>query len=162
MWGSILNAIGGIFTGLFGGGSGGSNQTVVSQLADKILPETAKERAAAAIAQEDEDIKDVSSARTYNAPDMPIVQYTVGMGIIPFFMLWMLDVVDRIVDTVNHLIRPGVLVWLIGGFMKRWPLPDPKVVDPQLWTTFMIVITFFFGARTLVTDVPKLIAAFKK
>lgn len=152
MWGIL----GSIFTSLFGGSTGArqsGGQQLASSLADKILPETAKEVQAAAIEEEKTDIADVNAARSYNAPDMPVVQYQPGMGIIPFFLMWVLDLIDRLVDTVNHIIRPGVMIWLIGGMMKRWPLPDPNIVDPQIWRVFLIVITFFFGGRTLVKDV---------
>lgn len=142
-----------ILTGLFGGGSGGGNQAVVQQAMDKILPETEKEKQAAEIAGEEVDIKDVTSARAYQAPDMPVVQYQPGMGIIPFFLLWLLDLIDHTVDTVNHIIRPGFFLYLIGGFMGKWSLPNPNIVDPQLWAIFKIVVVFFFGGRTIFKDI---------
>lgn len=157
----LLSLIGGIASTLFGGGSGGGNQAIVSEAMEKILPETAKEKEAAAIASEDEDIKDVDSARAYDPKDMPVIVYQPGMGIIPFFLLWILDLIGHIVDTVNHALRPAMMIWIIGGFMKKWPLPIPSEIDPQLWTVFMIMVTFWFGARTLVKDVPAAFAAFK-
>lgn len=157
--GTILSGVFGLAKGLFGGAS---NSGLASEVIEKVLPETLKEQQAAAIASEDEDIKDVTSAREYNAPDIGITQYQIGMGLIPWFMVWILDVLGRITDTVNHMLRPAMMIWIIGGFMKKWPLPDPKTVDPQLWTVFMVMVTFWFGARTLVKDVPAMIAALKK
>jgi hypothetical protein len=157
----ILSVLGSIATGLFGGGSGGSNQNVVTTLADKILPQTAKEKAAAAIAGVESDIKDVESARAYNPPDIGITQYQPGMGLIPWMTVWILDVIGRVTDATNHLLRPAMMVWIIGGFMKQWSLPNPGEIDPQLWTVFMIMVTFWFGARTLVKDIPAVWTAIK-
>ena len=153
---NILSAIGGVFTALFGGGGG---QNLASKVIDKVLPQTQQEREENALAAQDEDIKDVTAARTYNQPDMTMMQYQPGMGLIPFFLMWMLDFVNHVVDAVNHLIRPATFLWLAGGFMGKWKLPDPRVIDPQLWTVFLIVVTFFFGARTLVKDIPAAFAA---
>lgn len=162
MWGAIFGAVAGVAKALFGGGASSGGQALASQVIDKVLPETEKEKQAAEIAAEDEDIKDVDSARSYNAPDMPVIVYQPGMGLIPFVLLWVLDVIDHIVDTVNHIIRPGFFIYLVGGFIGKWKLPDPKAVDPQMWTVFLVVVTFFFGARTLVKDVPAVINAIRK
>ncbi len=151
-----MNFLASIFTSLFGGGGG---QNLAGKVLDKVLPQTQQERDANAIAEQEEDVKDVNAARAYNPPDMQMIQYQPGMGIIPFFLLWILDFMNRLVDAVNHLIRPGTFIWLVGGFMGKWKLPDPKVIDPQLWTVFLVVVTFFFGARTLVKDVPAIFAA---
>ncbi len=141
----------GLFKGLFGGGGSSGGQQLASQLIDKVLPETAKEKAAAAIAQEEEDIKDVSSARAYNAPDMPVIQYAPGLGLIPFFLLWMLDLIDHLVDTVNHMIRPVGIIW--AALVLMGTLPLPAVNDAKMWTIFFTMVTFFYGGRTIVKDV---------
>lgn len=168
--GGLFSFIGNLALSLFGGKNSQptSGQSLAGTLIDKILPETEKEKQAAIIAEMDaeirvqeEDIKDVESARNYNAPDMPVVQYQPGMGIIPFFLLWLLDLINHVVDTINHIIRPGFFIYLIGGFSNKWKLPDPKTIDPQLWTIFLVVVTFYFGARTLVKDLPTAINAIR-
>lgn len=162
----LLSIAGGILGALFGGGSSGGNQAIVSQVVDKVLPETDKEKEAAALAEDKEISTDTASARAYDPKDMPVIVYQPGMGLIPFVLLWILDLVDHVVDTVNHIIRPGFFIYLVGGLAKRWPLPDPGSVDPRMWTIFVVVVTFFFGGRAVVKDilpgVLKLVEATKK
>lgn len=162
MWGAIFSGISGLFTGLFGGGSGGGNQALVGKLADKILPQTEQEKAADSIAEADEDIKDVTSARSYQAPDMPVIQYTPGLGIIPFLLLWTLDLIDHAVDTLNHAIRPMYLVYLTLGSMGKIPLPSATTMGPEMWAIYKTVVVFFFGGRMLFKDVPEVIKAIRK
>lgn len=66
------------------------------------------------------------------------------------------------VDIVNRWIRPGITIWLIGGFSGWWNLPDTSKVDPVWFQIFMIVITFWFGGRVLLKDLPNAIGAILK
>jgi hypothetical protein len=66
------------------------------------------------------------------------------------------------IDLVNRLIRPFVTIWLIGGFSGWWKLPDIKEIDPVWFQIFMIVITFWFGGRVLLKDLPAAVAAILK
>lgn len=161
MWSTLFSMIGSGFTALFGGGSSGSNQTLVGQIVDKVLPETAKEVQEAVIEEGKQDIADVTSARAYEPTDMA-PQPIVTTGIVPFMLTWILAAASKMVDVVNHMIRPGTFIWLAGGFSGLWKLPDPKAIDPQLWTIFEIVVTFYFGARTIVKDLPALFNAIKR
>lgn len=162
----FLGIAGSILGALFGGGSGGGNQAVVTQAMDKILPETAKEKEAAALAEDQTIEQDTETARMYDPKDMPVIVYQPGMGLIPFVLLWILDLIDHVVDTLNHIIRPGFFIYLVGGLAKKWPLPDPGTVDTRMWTIFVIVVTFFFGGRAIVKDilpgVQNIVAAWKK
>lgn len=167
--GALLGVVGKIALSLFGGGGGGqAGGTIAGQLIEKILPETQKEKDAAKIAETDADIriqeegiKDAESARRYNAPDMPVVQYQPGMGMIPFIMLWLLDLIDHVVDTVNHVIRPGFFIYLMLGMAGQYPLPNPGIIDPRWWRIFEIVVTFFFGGRMIVKDILPVVQYFK-
>lgn len=162
----FLSIIGGLASALFGGGSGGGNQALASQVIDKVLPETNKEKEAAALAEDQTIEQDAETARAYDPKDMPVIVYQPGMGLIPFILLWILDLINHVVDTLNHIIRPGFFIYLIGGLAKKWPLPDPGTVDPRMWTIFVIVVTFFFGGRAITKDilpgVQNIVAAWKK
>lgn len=157
----ILSILGGIASALFGGGSGGSNQSAVTDIAKRILPATVAEKAAAEVATDEEEIKDVASARAYDPKDMPVVVYQPGMGIIPWFLLWVLDLIDHVIDSLNHAIRPVGLIW--AGLVLSGKLPVPHVDDPKMWTIFLTMVTFFYGGRTLVKDIlPGIMGMLKK
>lgn len=66
------------------------------------------------------------------------------------------------IDIFNRLIRPFVTVWLIGGFSGWWKLPDTQSIDPVWFQIFMIVITFWFGGRVLLKDLPAAVSAILK
>ncbi len=149
----IFTILGSVASALFGGGSSGGNQALASQVINKILPETDKEKEAAALAKDASDISDEVSARNYQPADMPMIVYQPGIGLIPWFLTWMLDLISRLVDVVNHVIRPAGLIWIAGGLMHKWNLPKVAEVDPALWRVFLIMITFFYGGRTLVKDI---------
>lgn len=61
---------------------------------------------------------------------------------------------DVLVDGFSRLIRPGVTLWLLGGFTGWWALPKPGVVEPYWENVFMIVLTFWFGGRAILKDLP--------
>lgn len=66
------------------------------------------------------------------------------------------------IDIVNRWIRPGITIWLIGGFSGWWKLPDVDQIDPVWFQIFMIVITFWFGGRVLLKDLPQAVGAILK
>lgn len=65
------------------------------------------------------------------------------------------------VDGVNRCIRPGVTVWLIGGMSGWWKLPAPGEVDDFWLNTFYLVLTFWFGGRAILKDLPAAIKAIR-
>lgn len=65
---------------------------------------------------------------------------------------------DALVDGINRLIRPGITIWLVLGISGRITLPDPGRVDPFWLQAFLIVLTFWFGGRVLLKDLPIAIA----
>lgn len=97
---------------------------------------TREERAA-------DDQRDLESARAFAAP-----------GNEP-------GLINQIVDSANRLIRPGVTLWLIGGFIGWWQLPASDALDLYWQNLFMLVITFWFGGRTLLKDLPAAIRAIR-
>lgn len=118
---------------LFGGGSSGSVVEQAGKVADDLI--TSDEEKGLI------DAADTASARAFAHP-----------GNNP-------GVINQLVDAFNRIIRPGVTMWLIGGFSGWWTLPDIGTIDPVWFTIFTIVITFWFGGRALMQDVPKMIAA---
>ena len=88
------------------------------------------------------DQKDLASARLMQAPSHDS----------PF---------DILVDAFARAIRPGVTVWLLGGMSGWWSLPKPHAVDPFWQNIFILVITFWFGGRAIMKDIPKMLAALK-
>lgn len=69
---------------------------------------------------------------------------------------------DTSVDIVNRWIRPVITIWLIGGLSGLWKLPDTSTVDPVWFQIFMIVITFWFGGRVILKDLPNAVGAILK
>ena len=63
------------------------------------------------------------------------------------------------IDIFNRLIRPGITVYYIGGFAGWWQLPDTQKIDPVHFQLFMIIITFWFGGRVLLKDLPNSVMA---
>lgn len=67
---------------------------------------------------------------------------------------------NAMIDGLNRLIRPGVAILLIGSTFGLWDVhvttTDPVVLG---WTE--AVVGFYFGVRTVVYDIPKLLAAMK-
>jgi hypothetical protein len=114
---------------LFGGGGA---VAAVAGVVDKAIY-TDQEKAA-------DDSHDTASARAFAAP--------VSAG--GYF--------GDLVDACNRAIRPGVTVWLLGGFVGWWQFPDPGRVDPFYHTVLLLVLTFWFGGRVLLKDLPATVA----
>ena len=106
-------------------GSGGIDK--VADVADKAF-HTEQEKS-------QEDAKDLSSARAMQ-------MFSHG------------SIFDIFVDGISRLVRPGVTVWLMGGFVGWWKLPDIGTVDSYWQSIFTLVITFWFGGRAILKDLP--------
>ena len=63
------------------------------------------------------------------------------------------------IDIFNRLIRPGITLYYLGGFAGWWQLPDTSQVDPVHFQIFIIIITFWFGGRVLLKDLPVAVGA---
>lgn len=70
------------------------------------------------------------------------------------------DIINVSVDATNRLIRPGVAVLLIGGTFGLWDL-QVQTADPVVLGWTEAVVGFYFGVRTVVYDIPKLLVAIK-
>lgn len=116
-----------IFAQIGGWLFGGGGASKVMDVADKAF-HTEQEKAA-------EDAADLADARAMQLP-------THGGAF------------DTLVDGAARLVRPGVTFWLVGGFIGWWPLPAPGTVDPFWQNVFMLVLTFWFGGRALLKDLP--------
>lgn len=112
---------------LFGGGGA----ETVAKAVDKAVY-TAEERAA-------DDAKDLESARAF-----------AGVSNQP-------GLINQLVDAANRLIRPGVTLWLVGGFIGWWSMPRADALSEYWQNIFMIVLTFWFGGRALLKDLPQAI-----
>lgn len=61
---------------------------------------------------------------------------------------------DVLVDGTSRLVRPFVTFWLIGGFVGWWVLPRVEMISEYWQNVFMLVITFWFGGRAILKDLP--------
>ena len=68
---------------------------------------------------------------------------------------------DALINGLNRLIRPGVTLGLIGGYLGWWHLPAPDTVDPELYSMLKIVLSFYFGGRAVFKDLPQAIGYLK-
>ena len=145
----VLSAISTVYSMLFGGG--GSTPSVGAQVVQAILPESAAQKDASAT-------EDLKSAREYQPVDLP--QVIMQQGLVNLIIGNIIRLVNAGVDALNHSIRPGVLVWLIGGFSGAWKLPKSSDLDPFWQSMIYLVMTFWFGGRMVIKDVPAMLAAF--
>lgn len=69
---------------------------------------------------------------------------------------------DTLVNGINRLVRPGVTIYLLLALDGR--LVEIKVdhLDPMVLHWVTIVLTFWFGGRTLVKDLPAAIAYLRR
>ena len=69
---------------------------------------------------------------------------------------------DVVIDGWSRAIRPGVTTWLFGGWANWWKLPDTQTLDP-FWTQLtLVIVSFWFGGRVLIRDLPQLVATITK
>lgn len=118
--------------GLFSGGGAVTEKAV--DMADKAFY-TAQERGA-------QDAADTAEARTMTAPSHGT---------------WF----DVLVDGVSRMIRPGITIWLMGGFAGWWAMPRIETAGEYWQNIFMIVLTFWFGGRAILKDLPGAIKAMR-
>lgn len=115
---------------------------------------------------EEEQVKDedaqVAAARAYEPSHMPQIIPIMQRGIIQFTLEWIMRMVNLLVDSVTHLIRPWITVELFGALFGFWKLPDPEMIHPLYMKLVDVVVMFWFGARVITKDLPALIAAWTK
>lgn len=116
------------------GGSGGIVQPIADVYKAKAVAEGEQATAAA---------DDATSARQFAAP-------IAGTGNGLF---------NDLVDGANRLVRPVVSFYLLGGLARWWVLPELSIVDPRWVAAGSVVLTFWFGGRMLLKDLPQGMAA---
>lgn len=116
---------------LFGGGGA---ETVAKTVDD--LHYSGEEKAA-------DDAKDLASARAFAAPSNQ-----------PGF-------INQLVDAVNRGIRPWVTIELCLRWFGYKSFPDVQGVDPFWVTMTWLVLTFWFGGRALLKDLPAAVKAIR-
>jgi hypothetical protein len=89
------------------------------------------------------DAKDLGSAREMTAPS-----HDSGF--------------DILVDAFSRLVRPGVTFWMIGGFIGWWTLPRIETISDYWQNIFMLVLTFWFGGRAVLKDLPAAVRSMRK
>ncbi len=110
---------------------GGGGAETIAKTVDKATY-TAEEKAK-------DDVTDLASARQfYGAANMP-------------------GLLNQLVDGANRLIRPWVTIELFARWFGYKPFPKLEGIDPFWVTITMIVLTFWFGGRTLVRDIPAMV-----
>lgn len=127
----FLSFLGKAVTGFFGGGKTVEKVTEIADEAFHTDQEKAEDRAALV----DVDQKDLASARA-----MQMAGHT----------SWL----DIFVDAWSRVIRPGVTTYLIGGWIGWWAFPAPGSIDPFWQNVSILVLTFWFGGRALLKDLP--------
>lgn len=115
--------------GFFTGGSKTSEKVI--DMADKAI-DTSQERS-------ERDQEDLESARA-----MPLNTHG--------------TMFDVFVDGMSRLVRPGITLWLVGGFIGWWPLPKTEEISEYWQNIFLLCITFYFGGRAILKDLPSAIA----
>lgn len=68
---------------------------------------------------------------------------------------------NSIVDAANHAIRPWVTIELLLRWFGYRPFPEISGVDPFWTQATMLVLTFWFGGRVLLKDLPSTIRALR-
>ncbi len=69
---------------------------------------------------------------------------------------------NAIVDGVNRLQRPSWGAYFLGGVAGWWDLPDVEKINAYWAGMITLYLTFLFGGRALLKDLPAAIAAIIK
>lgn len=70
---------------------------------------------------------------------------------------------DILIDGISRLPRPVITTWAIG-MLFGW-IPEPihlQTLNPITLNIIWTVITFWFGSRVLLKDIPSVIKSFKR
>ncbi|MCK5132047.1 MAG: hypothetical protein KAR40_07855 [Candidatus Sabulitectum sp.] len=65
---------------------------------------------------------------------------------------------DIAVDALNRMVRPAFTVWAFGLLLGWWAPPDHlatmAATNPVVLNILWTIVTFWFGSRMLVKDIP--------
>jgi hypothetical protein len=70
------------------------------------------------------------------------------------------EFINVLVDSFTRLIRPALTVAIFGGFFGWWKLGAASD-DPTIVAWGYDLMAFWFGSRTVFSDIPKLVATLK-
>lgn len=68
---------------------------------------------------------------------------------------------DLTIDSLSRTIRPGITIMLIGGVFNWWTLPDPEHLGDFWQNVLMLVLTFWFGGRVMLKELPIAVRAMR-
>lgn len=70
---------------------------------------------------------------------------------------------DSFVDKWHRAIRPAVATWAVGVLFGWIPPPDHwKSIPQPVWEMVLLVVTFYFGGRAILKDLPQAIRMMRK
>lgn len=69
---------------------------------------------------------------------------------------------DIVIDGWSRVIRPAFTTWLFGGFAGWWNFPQSDSISPEWVNVGYIVLTFWFGGRAILKDLPEAIKAMRR
>jgi hypothetical protein len=117
--------------------SGQSGIDTVANLADKAVY-TKQEKA-------EDDAADLASARAFTPA--------------PSHNTWF----DALIDGWHRAIRPTVATWCILQLFGAIAPPKHLAnIPPEIWSIIMLVLSFYFGGRVLLRDLPAAIQSLRK
>jgi len=126
-------------TGFFGGTEGGGK---VLDIADKAFYTDQEKHT--------DDIRETEAINQQFRPRVMGYGYGSGTGF------------DSVVDGLGRLQRPLWGVYLFGGLLGWWVLPDLGTTDTFWASMFLIYFTALFGGRSLLVDLPRAVGEFIK
>jgi len=66
---------------------------------------------------------------------------------------------NSLVNGANRLVRPGFALWALGELVGWWKVPFE--VSDQKMQVIILIITFYFGGRALLKDLPETVRAMR-
>jgi hypothetical protein len=70
--------------------------------------------------------------------------------------------IDIGVDAISRLPRPAFAIWAFGVLVGFWEAPSNlSDIHPLALNIIWTVVTFYFGARVIIKDIPSAIALYK-
>jgi hypothetical protein len=67
---------------------------------------------------------------------------------------------DSFIEGLNRVPRPAFAVWAFGELVGWWDVPI-GAVEPEKMQLIMLIITFYFGGRVILKDLPSVIKALR-
>ena len=67
---------------------------------------------------------------------------------------------DALVDGLNRLVRPAFAFWCFGVLVGFWG-EKIKDISPEAMNLILLVVTFYFGGRAILKDLPSVIKSLR-